>query len=92
MSKEKAVVDLAEKRWTDGENNPRQHKPRDALLAALRDIDAGVINPDHLVVCYSLPNNDEAECGYYQAGCAHNGLFHSIGILMRVVHILQNPK
>jgi hypothetical protein len=42
--------------------------PRDALVALLRDIDKGVVNPDALVVVYRWKGDDgDLRSGFYAA-------------------------
>lgn len=39
-------------RRSDEDGNAAKWTPRDALIAVLRDLDGGVIDPDALVICY----------------------------------------
>lgn len=42
--------------------------PRDALIAALRDLDSGEINPDSVVIiCGKMEPNHKSRCTYYQS-------------------------
>lgn len=64
----------------DKENNAATWKPRDALIATLRDIDSGKIKPNALVIVYSEILEEK---GYSQTSWAAAGatLIHTLGML-----------
>lgn len=64
------IVDLASKRWARGDRRPEAHSPRDVLVEALRQIDAGEFNPAHVIVCIATDHDDEFDSGtrYFQGG------------------------
>lgn len=87
------VADLDAKRWSKN-TQPSVHKPREALAAILRDIDAGNLDPFHVIVVYATrdPENpddptDNGKTGFYQAGSA-DGYFGAMGILTRALQIM----
>jgi len=70
--------ELAKKR-SEAAGDCRLWSPRDALLATVRQIDEGGINPDKLVISYREPteNEHEVKYGYFAAGVTtleHAGL------------------
>jgi hypothetical protein len=70
--------ELAERR-SEQAGDCRQWTPKDALLAALRDIESGKINPTMLVISYREPSevDNEVYYRYYAAGVTameHAGL------------------
>jgi hypothetical protein len=75
------VVDLAAARRANADG-ARQLRPRDALLNALEALDAGSIEPTHIVVCWY----EESTTGFFQAGTASN--VTATGILHRVCDLI----
>lgn len=72
---------------SDKSQNAADWSPRDALISALRDLDAGKIKPDALVVCYRKKDSDGAvETSWYSAS---PDLHTSLGMLARVMHRMQ---
>lgn len=52
----------------DKAGNGKEWKPRDALIAALRDLDSGEINPDYVVIVIGKVKDDGGtSTTYYQA-------------------------
>lgn len=93
MAKETpAIADFAAQRWNK-RDDPGAHTPRDALIAALRDIDSGVIDPRHLVIVYAQKTepNEDPKTGYYQAGDL-GGVYGALGLLARASHLIQTPQ
>ena len=86
------VADFAVQRWNKKEN-PGAHSPRDALIAALRDLDSGVIDPRHIIIVYANKGDvdEDALTGYYQAGDLH-GVYGVLGLLARANHLIQTPQ
>jgi hypothetical protein len=79
-------VDLAARRW-DGMTDPKEHKPADALRAALRDIEAG-LEPKHLIVVLAYYNDDgNGSTRFYQAGTYE--LHARLGLLIRAAQIME---
>lgn len=64
------------KRWT----------PRDVLISALRDLDAGVIKPDALIVAYNTRVDDDDKTGYKVSS---PNFLTSLGLISRVIHIMN---
>jgi hypothetical protein len=63
-------------------------KPRDALVDMLRQIDAGEVDPDHLVICYSdLRTEGASAVGYRSAGT--RDLTGIVGLLERAKIMLN---
>lgn len=60
--------------------------PRDVLIAALRDIDSGLIKPDTLVIVWSKTKGSVSDESYY---CASPSPIFTIGTLARVTHKIQ---
>ena len=65
-------------------NTPDQHPARRALEIALDDLNAGRIDPSHIVVCYT---DHENITGFYQAGSLH-GYFGTVGLIERVKQLI----
>lgn len=61
-------------------------RPRDALVNALADLDAGHISPSHVVVAWY----DDKGTGFYQAGTASNVTV--TGILHRVIDLVWRGR
>jgi len=78
---------LAERRSTQA-GDCKLWSPRDALLAAVRDLDAGEINPQMLVVSFRQPTEDgKLEYRYYAAGVT---VLEHVGLLtMEINHMLN---
>jgi hypothetical protein len=77
------VPSLEAKRW-EKTTDPNAHKPIEALRAAIRGIESGEINPDHIVVVY---HDNKDGTGYFQAG-EFSTLVASMGLLTRCVQIM----
>jgi len=79
MSEEFKIDELAERRSTQA-GDCRLWSPRDALVAAIKDIDAGVMDPSMLVISYRENDKEDPNIVYYRylvAGCTsmeHAGL------------------
>lgn len=68
----------------DHDNGGTIWTPRDALIATLRKIDSGEINPDALIIGYRISQTDEARrwrTGYVQASPDY---YVTLGILAEV--------
>lgn len=61
------TVSLAQRRW-ESKRDPAAHSPRDMLVEAIRQIDEGEIDAEHMILCYGSENEDEASYGWLQAG------------------------
>lgn len=61
-------VSLAARRWAK-DTDPKRHDPATALLEALRQLEAGEIHADHIVVVHGHHDEDGvSHVGYLQAG------------------------
>ena len=68
--------ELAERR-AEEKGDCRVWTPVDALLACLRDIESGEINPERLVIHYSALDGDDRTFNYYASNVTsveHAGL------------------
>lgn len=74
-------VDLAAKRW-EAATSCRGLPPVDALKAALRAIESGDLNPDHvLVACGCVDDAGKISTRVFSAGDFH--LYAQLGLLQR---------
>jgi len=81
------VDDLTRRRW-DKDREPGNHKPIEAVRMFLARLEAGEINPDHVLIAYSNNAEDtDGATGYYQAGKL--GYHGSQGLLVRVLHLMN---
>lgn len=79
------VVDLAARRWM-ASNNPADSTPRDALVEAIRRIDASELAPDHVVIVLAVPDPDEPRASTVhrmQAGALT--YFGAVGLLSKAL-------
>lgn len=74
-------VSIAELR-ANKEANAALWAPRDALISALRQLDAGEISPTMLIVCWA----NEKQCDYENAAPS---VLHSFGMMARVAYRLN---
>lgn len=80
------MVDELARRRFDQSRNPNDHRPLDALKAMVADIEAGELDVRHVVICYQRSDDENRDCGYYQAGEAK--VAESIGICTRVAQLI----
>ena len=64
--------ELAERR-AQSENDCRLWTPADALLACLRDIESGEIDPENLVIHFSQKVDGDRSCSYYASNVTTMG-------------------
>jgi hypothetical protein len=71
-------------------NDNRLWSPRDILVRMLRFIDDGDLNPDALVICYTIPD-EEDNCSYAETGFSMSGVGKTvaIGVLTRIANELS---
>lgn len=60
-------VDFAAARWSRGGGSDK-HRPIDALREVIRQIEAGEIEPDHVIVVIGSISEDLANTDWLQAG------------------------
>lgn len=78
--------EITRRRW-EMRQNPAAFKPEEALKAALHDIEAGDLNPTHVVVVYNQPAGEDAQAtGYYQAGKFSR--LETMGVLAQALQII----
>lgn len=79
-----APVSIAEHKATKTSQGAAIWKPRDALIAALRDIDAGVIDP-HTIIIVTASDDKEGttQVGSFQA---MPNTFYGVGILQAAIN------
>jgi hypothetical protein len=77
------ISDLSARRWRD-RPDPNDHTPVEALRAALRAVERGEIDPEHIIVGWS---GDDDRVGYYQSGKLDH--YASIGLLERIKHMIM---
>jgi hypothetical protein len=82
------VVDLVARRW-ERRTEPNEHEPIEALRAAVRAIEAGEIDPDHIVVCYHVPE-DPPRTGWFQAGLQSE--LGAEGLVHRIAHMMAQTE
>lgn len=59
--------DLAARRWST-DQRVEAHRPRDCLAEMIRHIDAGEIDPAHVIVAYAMIDGEACSTGWLQAG------------------------
>lgn len=71
-------------------NNSRLWSPRDILIRMLRHIDDGNLNPDALIICYTIPDEKD-NCSYAETGFSMSGVDKTvaIGVLTRIANVLS---
>lgn len=69
---------------SDRTNAAKDWSPRDALIRALRDLDAGTIKPDAIVIMWAT--GTEGELGWVAA--SPNKML-TLGLVSRAVHTIQ---
>lgn len=87
------VTELSSHLWKKC-SDPDKHKPREALAAIMRDLDAGELGElQHIIVVYSRKPDDggERHTGYYQAGNIE-GHYGSMGMLYRALALMGESK
>lgn len=82
------LVDFSSRRWSDSRKSCRDFSPRDALCEALRLIDAGEIDPDHVIVLFGRQDGEASIADWRQAGSfgayAQRGLIETVKLRMLV--------
>lgn len=61
------VVDLNAHRW-DVVDDPAEHKPKEALRAALRFVDREDVNPSHVIIMIGYTDDDGDELETFMQG------------------------
>lgn len=62
------VVDLQARRW-ESEGDPNSHVPASALRECLRQIEAGELIAEHLIIFFGhIDEEGQSQTGYFQAG------------------------
>lgn len=77
------LVSLSARRWENGGNLPDAHAPRDALEAAVARIDAGDINPTHVIIAFV----EGERAGFMQAGKLN--AYAQLGLLTHVIKMME---
>lgn len=76
------IADLSERRWQKAAA-PDELKPVDALRQAIREIEAGTIDADHLLICIGAVDGEGGvSTDWLQAGPLN--LYGQLGLLERV--------
>lgn len=75
-----SVIDLSARQWAADER-ANAHPPRAALAEMIRLIDAGELNPRHVIVCYVEEDGERTHSGWFQAG--KGNVNEQIGLLHR---------
>jgi hypothetical protein len=81
------VDDITMRRW-EKNDKPGDHKPVDMIRVFLARLEAGEIDPNHVVIVYSNEKRDvEGSSGYYQAGDL--GYYGQMGLMTRALHLMN---
>ena len=85
-------ISLSAVRWKKDEN-PNSYTPRDVLAEALRQIDAGEMLADHVIIFHAFPSKDDPTrftVGYWQGGSF--SVLQTMGMVARGLHILNDDE
>lgn len=85
------IVSFAARKWASN-TDPNAYSPRDMLVEALRQVDAGDLDAHHMVLV--VAHKDEASptgqtTGYMQAGSY--APLAALGLLTSAVNVMQEP-
>jgi hypothetical protein len=80
-------VSLAARRWDSGDGNPSSHSVRDVLEVAIAKLDAGEINPEHIIIAYGRIKEATNDTGFMQAGTFNS--YAQLGLLSSVSDIMK---
>lgn len=69
----------------DKQGDPNAWTCRDILIRALRDLDAGRINPDTMLITYVKYDGGDSTVGYYNKSPNTHA---SVGLLAEVQHLI----
>lgn len=84
------VASLNARRWVK-DDNPKAHTPADALREALRQLESGELEADHVIVVYGYHNKDEqGVVGYLQGGSLPE--LAQCGMLARAHHLIASVE
>ncbi len=79
------IADLSARRW-EVANGPDAHKPVDALREAIRQIEAGEMKADHVIICFGGETDTHVITDWLQAGTfnshAQSGLLERVKLGM----------
>lgn len=81
------VVDLDSARWT-GNKTPADHKPVEALKAAIRAIEEGHIDATHVVI--GIASTSEKRTHMFQAGPFD--YWGQVGLVHRLAHVVEDTR
>ena len=76
---------LAARRWKTDQQT-ESFTPRDALVEALRQLDAGEIKADHILICHAWKEARGESVGWFQSGDLTP--LGQLGLLTRVSHVM----
>jgi hypothetical protein len=79
------ITDLSARRWQNV-SDPEAHKPIDALRETIRQIEAGEVEADHVVICLGATKDGAAVTDWLQAGTfdvyGQRGLLDTVRMFM----------
>lgn len=82
--------ELSRVRWLRANGDPTKHTARDALVEALRKLDAGELQMAHVIICIAQPDEDGvAAPAFLQGGPL--SVYAQIGLIRLVEQLLAEP-
>lgn len=75
------IADLSARRWNTA-TEPHQIKPADALRQVARQIEAGEVEADHVIICVGTERDNAVQAQWFQAGSF--ALYAQLGLLERI--------
>lgn len=79
-------------RRAQNSNDGSHWTPRDILIQTLREIDAGDIAPNTMVIAWSSPINDKQDASRPGFRIAAKTLIDAVGVLGRAVFMMQQGR
>lgn len=75
-------IDINARRWANGPNRNDAYKPADALREALRQVEAGEVPADHVIICMGASVDGSNVSTWLQAG--RFDTFQQYGLMDRI--------
>ncbi len=73
------------------DSSPGSWQPRDILIMLLREIDAGRLTPDHVMLGFGTVQPDGgAKTGFFQAGTLNS--YGQMGLAAQMLDLVSHPE